>query len=170
MDSTRTGQGMMTVAIVLGMVMLTWYFSGAEEKKRNPNLDPESHIFSHGIEVPLRQNKAGHYLVTGTINGREVEFLLDTGATDVVIPENTAKQLKLPYGRKGTAMTANGAVTIYQTRISQLDIGEIRLTDINASINPGMSSGAILLGMSALRQIEFTQQGKTLTLRQLAGE
>lgn len=161
------GQGMMTVAVILGMVLLTWYFSGVEESKRNPNREPESHTNTNSIEVPLRQNRMGHYLVTGAINGKEVEFLLDTGATDVVIPEVIARELNLPYGNRGQAMTANGVVTIFRTRIDDLSIGDIYLRNINASINPAMPNGAILLGMSALRHIEFTQQGRTLTLRQI---
>ncbi|MBT4160380.1 MAG: TIGR02281 family clan AA aspartic protease [Gammaproteobacteria bacterium] len=169
MDSTRAGQGMMTIAVILGMAMLTWYFGGVEEKQRNPNADPQSLIHLNSVEVPLKRNRLGHYLVNGIINGREVEFLLDTGATDVVVPETTAKRLGLAYGRRGQAMTANGAVTVYQTRIDELQIGEIKLYNITASINPAMSSGAILLGMSALGQIEFSQQGNTLTLRQHSG-
>lgn len=166
MDTGKTGQGMMTIGVILGMAMLTWYFAGVEDRQRNPNSDPQSLVFEQSVEVPLKRNRQGHYLVNGQINGSEVEFLLDTGATDVVVPENIARQLELPYGRAGRAVTANGTVTIYQTRIDELQIGEIRLHDIPASINPGMSMGAILLGMSALGQIEFTQTGTTLTLRQ----
>lgn len=169
MDSARTGQGMMFVAVIIGMSMLTWFFAGIEEKQYNPNADPQSYVYAKSVEVPLKRNRFGHYLVNGEINSREVAFLLDTGATDVVVPEDTAQQLNLPYGRRGQAMTANGRVTIYQTTISELQIGEIRLYDVNASINPAMSGGAILLGMSALGKIEFTQQGNTLTLRQRAG-
>ena len=159
----------MTIAVILGMAMLTWYFSGVEDRQRNPNLEPPSYVHATTVEIPLKRNRAGHYLAGGVINGREVEFLLDTGATDVVVPEATAKRLGLPYGRRGRAMTANGAVTIYQTTITELRIGEIRLYNISASINPAMSSGAILLGMSALGQIEFSQQGRTLTLKQYSG-
>lgn len=159
----------MFVAVVIGMAMLTWFFAGVEERQYNPNADPESVIFAKSVEVPLKRNRFGHYLVNGQINGKEVAFLLDTGATDVVVPEDTAQRLKLAYGRKGRAMTANGPVTIYQTRINELQIGEIRLYDVNASINPAMSDTAILLGMSALGKIEFTQSGNTLTLRQRSG-
>jgi len=169
MDSKKTGQGMMTIAVVLGMVLLTFYFTGVEERQRNPNQAPQSLVYSQAIEVLLKRNRQGHYLVIGSINGREVEFLLDTGATDVVVPERTAKRLGLAYGRRGRAMTANGAITIFQTRIAKLQIGEITLYDIDASINPAMGSGAILLGMSALSKIEFSQRGNTLTLRQTSG-
>ena len=159
---------MMTVGVVLGMVILTFLFGGVEEHQRNPNSDPTSLVYSEGIEVPLKRNRQGHYMLVGQINGEDVEFLLDTGATDVVVPESTARKLGLPYGVHGRAMTANGPVTIYQTRIDELHLGKIKLTNINASINPSME-GAILLGMSALGQIEFSQQADILTLKQKSG-
>lgn len=158
----------MTIAVVLGMGLLTFYFTGVEERQRNPNQAPQSLVYSQSVEVPLKRNRQGHYLVIGSINGHDVEFLLDTGATDVVVPERTARRLGLTYGRRGRAMTANGAVTVFSTRIAKLQIGEITLYDIDASINPGMGSGAILLGMSALSKIEFSQRGNTLTLRQVS--
>ena len=168
MNVTKTGQGMMTAGVVLGMVFLTFFFGGVEENRRNPNSDPTSRIYAESIEVPLKRNRQGHYMLVGKINGEDVEFLLDTGATDVVVPESTARRLGLPYGMRGRAMTANGPVTIYQTRIDELHLGEIRLINIDASINPNME-GAILLGMSALGQIEFSQQADTLTLKQKSG-
>ncbi len=156
---------MMAVAIIIGIGLMTVYFSGVEESRYNPNADPESISYANTVEVPLKRNRYGHYVVTGEINGREVNFLLDTGATDVVVPEDVANVIGLQRGRQGTAMTANGRVTIYDTNISSLRIGDIYLRDVNASINPSMS-GSILLGMSALGQIEFTQSGNTLTLKQ----
>lgn len=166
METKKAGQGMIAIGFILGIVVLTMFFSGVEEKQYNPNMSPQSLVHTNSVEVPLARNRQGHYVVTGMINDREVEFLLDTGATDVVVPEGTAKRLGLPYGRQGKAMTANGPITIWQTRIDRLRIGEIELNDISASINPRMGSGSILLGMSALGQIEFIQQGNTLTLRQ----
>ena len=158
----------MTVGVVLGMVFLTFFFGGVEENRRNPNSSPSSLIHTESIEVPLKRNRQGHYLLVGQINGEDVEFLLDTGATDVVVPASTARRLGLPYGTRARAMTANGPVTIYQTRIDELHLGKIRLTNIDASINPNMG-GAILLGMTALGQIEFSQQADTLTLKQNSG-
>ena len=157
---------MLFIAIIIGMAMMTWFFAGVEERQNNPNTNPVSLIGEDNIEVPLQRNRFGHYLVKGQINDSPVAFLLDTGATDVVVPEETAKRLNLPYGRRGQAMTANGRVTIYRTRITELQVGKIKLYEVDASINPHMSEGAILLGMSALSKIEFTQSGSTLTLRQ----
>ena len=93
--------------------------------------------------------------------------MLDTGATDVAIPAEIALDANLVSGLAQQASTANGVVTVYSTRINKLTLGNIVLYNIEASITPSMLGGIILLGMSALQQIEFTQRGATLTLRQL---
>jgi len=160
------GQGMMVLALILGMVLLTQFFSGVVEQKRNPNQDPVSMVNASYVEVQLERNRQGHYLSIGEINGEEVEFLLDTGATDVVIPAALAEELGLRRGRASRAMTANGTVTVYNTNLAELSIGDLTLYNVKASINPGMRSGGILLGMSALKKVEFSQRGDILTLRQ----
>jgi len=166
MNPQTTGKGMMAAACVLGLVVMTFFFGEIQEQRVNPNQAPASRMTGNVVEVDLERNRAGHYVVTGTINEREVDFLLDTGATDVVIPGELADELGLPRGRTGRAMTANGPVTVYATTIDRLAIGDIVLRDVPASINPAMGDMGILLGMSALGQVEFSQQGDSLTLRQ----
>ena len=167
METKQFGQGMMAAGSVVALTLLTLYFSSVEQKQFNPNQNPNSLSDNEGASVELIRNKFGHYVVTGEINNQEVEFLLDTGATDVVIPENTAKELGLNRGQASRAYTANGTVTVYNTNIAKLTIGNISLYDVRASINPGMDRSSILLGMSALKQVEFLQQGNSLTLRQI---
>lgn len=162
------GKGMLFAAGVIGMLLLTLFFGELEERLYNPNQDPTSFTSGKATEVILERNKYGHYVVTGAINGEPVDFLLDTGATDVVIPASLAKRLGLHKGPAGTAMTANGPVTVYSTLIERLTIGDITLYKVNASINPAMDEGT-LLGMSALKEIEFVQQDNLLTLRQING-
>ena len=164
------GRGMLLVACVIGMALMTVFFADLEEQQRNPNRSPRSRQATNLIEVVLERNRSGHYVVTGTINNKPVEFLLDTGATDVVIPIATADYLGLVRGRRSQAMTANGPISVYSTALAELTIGEIRLHDIRASINPQMQPQGILLGMSALKQIEFLQQGDVLTLRQYGSQ
>ena len=62
--------------------------------------------------------------------------------------------------------TANGLVETRATRIDELRLGTITLRDVRASINPGMRDDEILLGMSALKNIEFTHRNGVLTLKQ----
>ena len=162
------GTGMMAIACILGMGLLTLFFSEAKEQQRNPNRSPTTLKNAQSLEVTLDRNRQGHYLVNGTINNRTAEFLLDTGATDVVIPAAMASEYGLRRGAPSIASTANGNITVYSTVLDQLKIGDITLYGVSASINPGMPPPAILLGMSALKQVEFTQRGETLTLRQLS--
>lgn len=167
-DTRRIGQGMVAAAFVLGIALLTWLFSGVEERARNPNSDPAWFTTAGGaIAVVLERNRAGHYVVSGRINGVDTEFLLDTGATDVVIPATLARSAGLEALGSSQAMTANGVVTVHNTRIERLELGPIALQDVRASINPAMDERIVLLGMSALRQVEFTQRGNELTLRHL---
>ena len=95
-----------------------------------------------------------------------VTFLLDTGATQVSIPAHIADELQLESYGNYPVQTANGTVTVYRTKIDQLSIGNIFLYNVAAHINPAMKSDEILLGMSALKKIEFSQTGKQLTLRE----
>lgn len=157
---------MLVVSFVAGLALLTLLFNGVLERQGNPNRSPVSGITDSGTrEVILQQNRQGHYVTTGAINGIDVEFLLDTGATDVAIPGNVAENLGLQIGYTGQAFTANGPVTVYTTTLEELRLGNIVLQDIGASITPSMPGNTILLGMSALRQVEFSQQGNQLTLR-----
>ena len=92
-------------------------------------------------------------------------FLLDTGATDVAVPGALAQELGLEAGAPVSVNTANGRSTGYRTRLSELTLGDIRLQDVRALIVPGMDGDEVLLGMSALKQLEFTQRDGTLVLR-----
>lgn len=167
----KVGQGMLIAAFALGLLAMTFFFDGVLQNQANPNQNPLNRETDSGIkEVVLEQNRQGHYVANGTINAVPVTFLLDTGATDVAIPENIAEAANLQRGYSGRAATANGTITVYGTQVGELTIGNIVLHDINASIMPSMPGDTILLGMSALRQIEFTQRGSRLTLRQLPDE
>lgn len=150
--------------LVLGA--LTYVFGTWEKKQYNPNQDLSGEQLQGARQVVLERNRFNHYVANGLINGIPVTFMLDTGATAVVIPANLANNLHLKAGRPHIANTANGQIEVRATRIDTLELGVIKLRNINASINPGMSGEEILLGMSALKQIEFSQKGKMLTLRQ----
>ncbi len=166
----RIGKGMVVAAWVMGLALLTLFFNNYLENQRNPNQKVHSVVGSDGVrEVILKRNPFGHYLAKGTINGRSVEFMIDTGASDVSIPVRLARRLALKRGRPVQYQTANGMITAYQTTIEKLTLGDIMLTNVPASINPGAQGLAILLGMSVLKRIEFTQKGDTLILRQAPG-
>ena len=163
-SSRGLGRGMVIAAWVFLLVLLTLFFNDRLDRQNNPNRHLAS-ITADGIpEVTLQRNRFGHYVATGAINGKPVEFMLDTGATDVSIPAGLADKLGLQRGRASVYQTANGPITAWQTSLDVIQLGPLRLGPIRASINPNDSSNAVLLGMSFLKHLDFKQQGNTLTL------
>lgn len=159
---------MIVAAWVLVLLLLSSYFSGVLERQHNPNQQVAGVVTESGVrEVRLRQNRNGHYVATGRINGHRTQFLLDTGATDVSVPEPLAERLGLLRGPAQRVQTANGAITTYATRLDHVKLGEIELYDVRAHINPYMHGGEVLLGMSFLGELDFEQRGSQLTLRQI---
>ncbi len=162
----RIGRGMTIAAWVIALLLLSWFFNHLLEKQRNPNQTVYSRVDDSGnLEVMLKRNHYGHYITDGEINGHQVEFMLDTGASDVAIPAGLADRLGLRRGPPVQYRTANGLVTAYRTTLDSLSIGPLEIRGVPASINPSMQDMEILLGMSVLKHIEFTQRGDTLILR-----
>lgn len=167
-DSTnKIGKTFVWLAWIIALALLMFVFQDMLDQQYNPNSKPKVHLNDSGqAEVILKQNRQGHYVTQGSINDSAVTFLLDTGATQVSIPAHIADKLQLEsYGRY-PVQTANGTITVYRTKIDQLSIGNIFLYNVAAHINPAMESDEILLGMSALKKVEFSQTGKQLTLRE----
>ena len=148
--------------LVLGAVV----FSGVLERQHNPNQALTTRYENGVAEVTLERNRYGHYVTSGEINGRPVTFMLDTGATGVAVPAGLASELGLERGPAQPVRTANGTSVSYLTRLDRVGVGGIELHDVRAGIVPGLEGDEVLLGMSFLKHIEFTQRGNTLTLRQ----
>ncbi len=166
-EQKRIGAVMLTLMWVGIFIILSLFFSNILDKQRNPNQAVDTHVLSGDIkELVLKRNKMGHYIANGRINGQSVTFMLDTGATDVSIPGRIAQKLNLKPGAQATYRTANGPVKVRMTMLNTVSLGEIKLQNVRATINPGYKSNEILLGMSFLKHLEFSQRGNTLTLRQ----
>lgn len=145
---------------------LTFAFGWLLERQHNPNTSNIVQVAADGgSEVVLERNRYGHYVADGAINGQPVQFFVDTGATLISIPAEVASKLGLRRGPEGLAQTANGVVKVYSTRLDRVRLGDIELTNVLASINPGMSGPDILLGMSFLGHLELLQRGDSLRLR-----
>lgn len=115
--------------------------------------------------IALVADRRGHYLVTGLVNGRDVDFLVDTGASDVAIPAALAEELGLRAGRTVEVQTANGRARARTTTIDRLALGPLERRDVAATIVPGMGGRTALLGMSFLRHYELVQRDGRLVIR-----
>jgi len=148
--------------LVLGLFYL--YFENSLQARTHPNRALQ---IAPGSELALKRSHDGHYVFPGTINGQPVTFLLDTGATLVSVPAHLGAELGLKGGAPQQANTANGTVTTRATRLDALAFGPFDMRGVPASLNPGMGGDQVLLGMSVLKHLEFTQRGDTLILRAL---
>ena len=151
---------------LLVFALVFFLFDNVLQDDYNPNQNVITDHKATTKEVTLQRNRYGHYVTEGQINGQVFTFLLDTGASDISIPYTIAKKLNLQFGQERQYQTANGIITGYLTKLDSVKIGDIELKNVRASINPKMPKDEILLGMSFLKHIEFTQRGDTLILRQ----
>ena len=165
-QTKRTGKWFFFVAWLAALGLLYLFFGEQLAQQANPNQQVQGAYVDGAREIALQRNRAGHYVASGLINQQPVTFLLDTGATAVSVPAHLAEQLGLRAGAALRVNTANGVATAYRTTINELRIGNIVLRDVDANITPGMEISEILLGMSALKQVEFSQRGATLKIRQ----
>jgi aspartyl protease family protein len=113
--------------------------------------------------VTLQRDRSGHYLARGEINGQPVLFLVDTGATDVAIPEKLARSMGLEFGPRIRVMTAAGPAAAWRTRLDRVSLGSLSLDNVRAMITPGLGKEA-LLGMSFLQYFTLRQEDDQLLI------
>lgn len=115
--------------------------------------------------VVLTADGQGHFTPTGQINGRSVQFLVDTGATQVVMAEAEAKRIGLNYqaGQRLRVTTANGAVTGYGVRLDSVRVGDATVYSVPAVVLP-QPMPFVLLGNSFLSRFQMKRQNDQLTL------
>lgn len=115
---------------------------------------PTQTVFSEGGQIEAPRRGDGHFYLTLSVDGTPIEFVVDTGATDVVLSKQDARRVgiepdTLVYG--GRALTANGEVRTARVRLQNVTVGEIDEGTVRASVNDGELSVS-LLGMSYLER------------------
>lgn len=115
----------------------------------------QSAVFD-GARIEVPQGLNGHYSLTLKVNGVDVDFLVDTGATQVVLTREDAARVGLDPEKLAfinTAFTANGEVRTAPVRLDTMELGDIRDTRVRASVTEGEMNGS-LLGMTYLSRFE----------------
>ncbi len=112
--------------------------------------------------------KNGMYLTSGSINGQPINFMVDTVASYVVMNSLTAKKLGIDYryiGKKSWASTASGTVTTYNLKLKTVQVGDIKLLNIQGAVIEGDSPNVVLLGNSFLNRLEMSRKGSMMLLK-----
>ena len=106
-------------------------------------------------EVRFPAGADGHFRVEALVDGARVRFLVDTGASSIVLSPADARRIGFdPAGLRftGFAETANGTVRTAAMRLGSIEIGPIVIDDLPASVNQAEMRGS-LLGMSFLERL-----------------
>jgi aspartyl protease family protein len=121
---------------------------------------------SKGQGVTLGANSQGHFITLGQINGRTVQFLVDTGATSVSIPSSIAESAGIDYrkGQRGFTQTANGVAAAYKVVFDSVTVGDVTLYQVDGIVMEGKGMDVALLGMSFLNRMEMKRDGAQMTL------
>jgi aspartyl protease family protein len=118
-----------------------------------------------GKQIVLTADGAGHFFTAGTINGKAVRFVVDTGATTVALSQDEADRLGLDYksGQRGLTRTANGVAPFYRVALASLRIGDVQVYNVDATVSPA-AMPFILLGNSYLTRFQMKRENDVMTL------
>ena len=156
---------MATWVIIFGVLALGYsVWSGGG--RLGGELDTAKGI-SDGGSISYRADMSGHYFVRAKVNGADVVFMVDTGATDVALTRKDARAIGLPVDSLSYDMpysTANGVAYGARVSLSTIELGPIKQYNVNGSVLPkGLDYS--LLGMSFLEKLTgYKVSGGVLTL------
>ncbi|MDP4651171.1 MAG: TIGR02281 family clan AA aspartic protease [Haliea sp.] len=117
-------------------------------------------------ELQIPRNDRMQYVTSGSINGRSVQVMVDTGANVVALNTRHAEALGLNYkdGIPSTLETASGVVDAWLLNLERVEVGGIPVEGVRATVVVGEYPSTILLGMSYLQHVELRERGGVLSL------
>jgi aspartyl protease family protein len=120
---------------------------------------------SGGTAIVLTAGTNGHFRTTGQINGKSIEFMVDTGASSVVISQADADRLGIDYKNApiGMAGTANGVAPLRLITLGAVRIGDVEIANVEAAVIATPMRGA-LLGNSFLMRFQMKRENDVMRL------
>jgi aspartyl protease family protein len=118
-----------------------------------------------GSQIVLTAGSGGHFFANGSINGKAVRFVVDTGATYVSMGAAEAERLGIDFrrGERGMTQTANGTMPAYKVMLASVRIGDVQVYNVEALVGQsGMDQ--ILLGNSFLTRFQMKRENDLMTL------
>ena len=119
-----------------------------------------------GQRVVLKADARGHFVSNGQINGRIMQYLVDTGASTVAIGRPDAQRMGLKFEEQGQSVrmnTANGVAQGWRMRLDSVRVGDVELRGVDAIVTP-QPMPYVLLGNSFLREFEMSRNGDEMML------
>ena len=122
---------------------------------------------SAGREIVITASPGGHFITGGSINGRSVRFMVDTGATVLALGRDEALRLGLDLGsaRAALAETANGTVPVQMLNLTRVRVGDVEVANVPAMVMPS-AMPYVLLGNSFLTRFQMRRENDVMRLEQ----
>lgn len=120
-------------------------------------------------QASTQRNARGEYRVAGTINGRQLTLLVDTGANVVALNSGEARRLGIDYrlhGMPSRVQTASGVVDAWSVTLERVEIAGIVVRNVAASVLEGEHPDPALLGMSWLSRVGMREDSGVLYLEE----
>jgi aspartyl protease family protein len=135
---------------------------GAIGQRLRAELTGEPVVAGLNVRIPISED--GHYWASGTLNGQDVRFLVDSGASTTTVSRSVAAAAGLEIGMRSEQVeTANGTVVMKKSRASSLRIGSIERQDIGVNVSP--HDNINVLGMNFLSSLAgWRVEGRFLVL------
>lgn len=121
---------------------------------------PAQESTDFGRSLTLAANRQGHFMTEGRVNGSRMDFLVDTGASQVVLRASAAAQAgihPMPADYITTVSTANGKIKAAPAKLDRIEIGEITVYNVPALVLPDEALSQNLLGVSFLSRLRRYQ-------------
>jgi aspartyl protease family protein len=119
--------------------------------------------------VVLTKASNGHFQVEARVDGRRIEFLVDTGASHIALREREAARLGIyprPSDYTVRVSTANGITKAALVQLRSVEVGDILVRDVSAIVHPDEGLSVNLLGMTFLSRVRWTHERGKLVLEQ----
>jgi aspartyl protease family protein len=116
--------------------------------------------------IVLTAGVGGHFNTVGMINGRPVQFMVDTGASSIAIGKSEADRLGIDVSKlapTGMASTANGPVPIWRVVLTSVRVGEVSVSQVEAVVVPA-EMPYVLLGNSFLSRFQMQRENDVMRL------
>ena len=118
-----------------------------------------------GSEIVMTAGSGGHFITDGSINGRAVRFMVDTGATVIAMGQADAERLGINWraGERGVATTANGSIPTWRVNLASVRVGDVEVNNVDASVSAA-SMPFMLLGNSFLARFSMRRDSDVMRL------
>ncbi len=118
-----------------------------------------------GTRITITESGGGHFMTAGQINGKAVQFMVDTGATSIAMSVADAERAGIKYkdGQPVRMSTANGVTQGYRIKLNSVRVGDVEVFDVDAVVTP-QPMPFLLLGNSFLSRFQMKRDNNLMTL------